>query len=41
VFPTESKLKEQVDRTLLRLREANGLEKSFHTELKDKWLKTQ
>ena len=41
IFPTESKLKEQVDRTLLRLREANGLEKSFHRELKDKWLKTQ
>jgi len=41
IFPTGSALREQVDRTLLRLREANGLEKSFHKELKDKWLKTQ
>ncbi len=41
VFPTDSKLRELVDRTLLRLREANGLEKSFHQKLKDKWLKTQ
>jgi ABC-type amino acid transport substrate-binding protein len=41
VFPTGSQLKEQVDRTLLRLREANGLEKSFHRKLKDKWLKTE
>jgi len=40
IFPSDSKLKEQVDRTLLRLREANGLEKSFHAELEDKWLKT-
>ena len=39
VFPTGSKLKEQTDRALLKLREANGLEKSFHSELKDKWLK--
>jgi len=39
VFPSESKLKERTDRVLLKLREANGLEKSFHTELKDKWLK--
>jgi len=39
VFPSESKLKERTDRALLKLREANGLEKSFHRELKDKWLK--
>ncbi len=41
VFPTGSPLKEQVDRILLRLREANGLEKSFHQQLQDKWLKKQ
>ncbi|MCH9741465.1 MAG: transporter substrate-binding domain-containing protein [Epsilonproteobacteria bacterium] len=41
VFPTGSELKEQVDRSLLKLREANGLEDSFHKELKDKWLKNQ
>jgi len=41
IFPTDSKLREQVDRTLLKLREANGLQKSFHKELQDKWLKTQ
>jgi len=39
VFPTKSELKEDVDRVLLKLREANGLEKSFHQELKRKWLK--
>ena len=39
VFPTKSELKEDADRALLKLREANGLEKSFHQELKDKWLK--
>jgi len=39
VFPSESKLRESVDRVLLKLREANGLEKSFHEELKNKWLK--
>ena len=41
IFPTSSQLKEQVDRVLLRLREADGLEKSFHKKLNDKWLKTQ
>ena len=41
VFPTGSPLKEQVDRVLLRLRESNGLEKSFHQQLQDKWLKKQ
>jgi polar amino acid transport system substrate-binding protein len=41
IFPTGSPIKEQVDRTLLKLRESNGLQKSFHSELKDKWLKTQ
>ena len=39
VFPTESKNKERVDRVLLKLREADGLEDSFHKQLKDKWLK--
>jgi ABC-type amino acid transport substrate-binding protein len=39
VFPSESKLRESVDRVLLKLREANGLEKSFHEKLKNKWLK--
>ena len=39
VFPTQSALRERVDRILLRLREANGLEKSFHEKLKEKWLK--
>ena len=40
VFPTGSKLKEEADRALLKLRETNGLEKSFHEKLKDKWLKS-
>lgn len=39
VFPSESKLKERVDRVLLKLREADGLDKSFHEKLKEKWLK--
>jgi len=39
VFPSGSALKERTDRALLKLREANGLEKSFHEELKQKWLK--
>ena len=39
VFPSGSQLKERVDRILLKLRESNGLKKSFHSELKDKWLK--
>jgi len=39
VFPTRSDLKERVDRALLKLRETNGLEKSFHQKLKEKWLK--
>ena len=39
VLPSKSELKEQIDRTLLKLREANGLQKSFHEELKKKWLK--
>jgi polar amino acid transport system substrate-binding protein len=41
VFPTESRLKESVDRTLLKLREANGLESSFHQKLREKWLKNK
>jgi len=40
VFPTKSKWKEPTNRALLKLREANGLEKSFHEQLKNKWLKT-
>jgi ABC-type amino acid transport substrate-binding protein len=40
VFPSKSTLKERTDRALLKLREANGLEKSFHEELKKKWLKS-
>jgi len=39
VFPSDSKLREGVDRVLLKLRESNGLEKSFHEQLKEKWLK--
>ena len=39
VFPSKSELKERVDRALLKLREADGLEKSFHEKLKEKWLK--
>jgi polar amino acid transport system substrate-binding protein len=40
VFPSGSPLKEQVNRALLKLREADGLEKSFHQKLKEKWLKS-
>jgi len=40
IFPSNSKLKEKVDVTLLKLREADGLEKSFHSKLREKWLKT-
>lgn len=39
VFPSGSELKEKADRSLLKLREANGLDKSFHEKLKEKWLK--
>lgn len=39
VFPSGSELKERADRSLLKLREANGLDKSFHEKLKEKWLK--
>jgi ABC-type amino acid transport substrate-binding protein len=39
VFPTGSELKEPVDRTLLRLRESDGLDSSYHKKLRDKWLK--
>jgi polar amino acid transport system substrate-binding protein len=39
VFPPMSKFKESVDRTLLKLREADGLESSYHQKLRDKWLK--
>ncbi len=40
VFPSKSPLREQVNQILLKLREANGLEKSFHEQLKQKWIKT-
>ncbi|MBL0721791.1 MAG: transporter substrate-binding domain-containing protein, partial [Sulfurovum sp.] len=40
IFPSGSELKESIDRILLRLRESNGLDKSFHQTLKDKWLKS-
>lgn len=40
VFPSKSDLKEKTDRILLGLREANGLEKSFHEKLNEKWLKS-
>ena len=40
VFPSGSKLKELTDRVLLKLRESDGLNKSFHRELKEKWLKS-
>ncbi len=39
IFHDGSDLKEQVDRVLLKIRESNGVEKSFHEQLKDKWLK--
>ncbi|CAA6815240.1 MAG: Glutamine ABC transporter, periplasmic glutamine-binding protein [uncultured Sulfurovum sp.] len=39
VFQPKNELKEKVDRSLLKLREADGLEKSFHEKLKEKWLK--
>ena len=39
VFPPASENKERVDRILLQLREANGLDDSFHKQLKGKWLK--
>ncbi len=41
VFPTGSPLKEQVDRVLLKLRESDGLDKSFHQKLQEKWIKNQ
>ena len=40
VFPENSELGEKVDRVLLELREADGLEKSYHEQLNDKWLKS-
>ncbi len=39
VFPTGSPLRESVDRTLLKLREADGVDSSFHQKLREKWLK--
>ena len=39
VFPPNSPLRESVDRTLLKLRESDGLDKSFHQKLNEKWLK--
>ena len=40
VFPSRSQLKEPINRILLQLREPDGLDKSFHEKLKDKWLKS-
>ncbi len=37
VFPTGSPLRESVDRTLLELRESDGIDSSFHKKLRDKW----
>ena len=39
VFPSKSPLREEVNRILLKLRESNGLEKSFHEQLREKWIK--
>jgi polar amino acid transport system substrate-binding protein len=39
VFPTGSPLRESVDRTLLKLRESDGVDSSFHKKLREKWLK--
>ena len=39
VFPSKSELKEKVDRVLLKLRESDGLDKSYHEKLQEKWLK--
>ncbi len=41
VFPTGSSLKELVDRTLLKLRESDGLDSSYHKKLREKWLKNK
>lgn len=37
-FPNGSQYLEQVNRALLKLREPEGLEKSFHEKLRDKWI---
>jgi len=38
VFPHNSPLREAVNKVLLRLRESNGLEDSFHETLRKKWI---
>jgi len=38
VFPPNSQLRESVNKALLRLRESNGLDISFHEGLKNKWI---
>lgn len=38
VFPNGSEYLEPVNRALLKLREPEGLEKSFHDKLRDKWI---
>lgn len=38
VFPHDSSLREAVNKILLRLRESNGLEDSFHATLRKKWI---
>jgi len=39
VLPTDSPLRESINRALLRLREGDGLDSSFHKKLRIKWLK--
>jgi polar amino acid transport system substrate-binding protein len=39
IFPTGDKLRERVNQELLKLREPNGINKSYHDELKEKWIK--
>jgi polar amino acid transport system substrate-binding protein len=38
VFPYESPLRESINKVLLKLRESNGLEDSFHETLRKKWI---
>ena len=38
VFPQDSSLRESVNKTLLRLRESNGLDISYHESLKQRWI---
>ena len=38
VFPHDSPLREPINKVLLKLRESNGLEDSFHETLRKKWI---